>query len=216
MSQAITDETMQRLLATSYRNFHAKGFDYVCMRRSPDLTLKIYFFDMQPDASGMIPEVVRPHDHRYDFNTAVIRGAITNTVYREVDVLRGTPYDRLRYYTPLNGGEGFAEGHDLVGLVVDNAIEYGVGQQYRSLHRTVHTLNKVLPGTILAVEQYADQVSLRAPTSTYINASERYIGQPVKRPDLAGLYDRFTADAMLARLKQLEGVSPGALSWLQG
>lgn len=209
----ISDEMMQRLLATSYQNFHAKGLDYVCMRRSPDLTLKIYFFDVEPVAAG---EVVNPHDHRYDFNTAVIRGAVTNTVYRETQVLDGTPYDRLRYYTPLNGGAGFAEGHVLVGLVVDSAIEYGMGQQYRSMHETVHTLNKVVPGTILAIEQYADQVSLAAPTSTYINASQRYIGCPVKRPSLDGLYDRFTADAMLARLKQLEAVSPGALAWLQG
>lgn len=36
---------MAEVLANSYRDFHAKGLDYICLKRSFKETLKLYFFD---------------------------------------------------------------------------------------------------------------------------------------------------------------------------
>ena len=58
--------SMEEVLANSFRDFHAKGLDYVCLKRRPSETVKLYFFD--GDVSKL-PEVVNPHDHRYDFST---------------------------------------------------------------------------------------------------------------------------------------------------
>lgn len=59
------------LIQNSYRDFHAKGLDYVCLKRTPDHTVKVYFLD--GDVSK-VPEVVNPHDHRYAFETTVLSG----------------------------------------------------------------------------------------------------------------------------------------------
>lgn len=52
---------LQQALKNSYRNYHAKGVDYLCVGRTPQLTQKIYFID------GFEGDVVVPHDHRYEF-----------------------------------------------------------------------------------------------------------------------------------------------------
>lgn len=33
------------ICANSFRNFHTKGFDYLCVKRSAELTRKVYFFE---------------------------------------------------------------------------------------------------------------------------------------------------------------------------
>src|SRR6185312_12218927 len=108
----ITDAMMAHLLANSYRNYHAKGLDYLCLRRSAELTLKIYFFDNPAHETS---DVVCPHDHRYDSNTAVIRGGAINVIWRPAnggakDMNAAKRFDAFRWYTPLNGGRGFV--HD--------------------------------------------------------------------------------------------------------
>lgn len=64
---------MDYVIANSFKDYHVKGFDYICLQRSPRETVKLYFFD--GDVSKM-PEVVNPHDHRYDFDTVCLSGAV--------------------------------------------------------------------------------------------------------------------------------------------
>ena len=46
MSTSTTiDSRIDDIQANSYRDFHAKGLDYLCIRRDLELTLKVYFFD---------------------------------------------------------------------------------------------------------------------------------------------------------------------------
>jgi hypothetical protein len=62
-------DDLDTVASNSFRNFHAKGLDYLCLHRSPELTIKAYFY------SGNIgPEVVCPHDHRYPFSTHILAG----------------------------------------------------------------------------------------------------------------------------------------------
>ncbi len=72
----------------SYAAFHQPGADYVCLARSPQLTVKLYRFDPKryvprTDAWGA-PVAVNPHSHRYAFQTMVLTGSLTNIRYREV------------------------------------------------------------------------------------------------------------------------------------
>ena len=49
---------IDNVIENSFKNFHAKGLDYICLSRTPQLTLKLYILD--GDASES-PEVVNPH-----------------------------------------------------------------------------------------------------------------------------------------------------------
>ena len=65
--------------SNSFKDFHAKGLDYICLFRSPELTLKAYFFSEGME-SQKVGEVVSPHDHRYNFFTQCYSGRIENHI----------------------------------------------------------------------------------------------------------------------------------------
>lgn len=46
---------LDSVLANSYKDFHCKGLDYICLQRKPFLTIKAYFFE---DAIVDLPEWV--------------------------------------------------------------------------------------------------------------------------------------------------------------
>jgi hypothetical protein len=87
----------------SFKNFHVKGFDYLCIKRTPDHTRKVYFFDGN---ASQLPDVVHPHDHRYDFKTTILTGVMSNSHYT-IDEELGKVYNEFEWRTPLNGGDGF-------------------------------------------------------------------------------------------------------------
>lgn len=66
---------LDEILAHSFTDFHAKGLDYLCLLRSPEITVKAYFFEGDVASA---PEVVVPHDHRYCFNTRVLGRCYTS------------------------------------------------------------------------------------------------------------------------------------------
>jgi hypothetical protein len=173
-------------LAHSYRDFHAKGLDYICLRRSTERTLKLYFFN--GDASTL-PDVVHPHDHRYPFTTRVICGAMQNSIYVEHD--RGAVMQRFDFDTPLNGGDGFSW-HSEVRLLESERLTFGSASSYRLPHFATHTIRILTNETVLFLDQEADVVAIGDPTKTYTPEREP--------PSLAGLYSRWTADALIARL----------------
>src|SRR5688572_15069132 len=98
----ISEERMAEMLENSYRNFHVKGADYLCLRRSPEHTCKIYFFDGDV---RHLPEVVFPHDHRYAFDTHILSGRLSNSLYERDP--RGEVFNHFNWHTPLLGGSGF-------------------------------------------------------------------------------------------------------------
>jgi len=192
---------LEHTLANSYRDFHAKGFDYLCIRRSPSETIKLYFFD----GGGVdAPEVVVPHDHRYDFDTWVVAGASENAWYREVakDDPRGQRFNEFAYRTPLNGGDGFTFVRT-ASLVEFARKTYrpsprGVGPYgYTMASHDIHTIRILEPGTVLGLIQREDVRPLGVPSNSYFREA------PPKTWD-DGLYRRWTADEVLARLRWLE------------
>lgn len=193
----VPDVTMDEVIANSFRDFHCKGFDYICLRRSPTETVKLYFFD--GDVSKL-PEIVNPHDHRYNFDTYCIAGGVENILFCRDG--HGQAYSRFDYRTPLNGGSGFSyAGGDVLRIVHRRSFE--PGQMYSLGFKHVHTIRMVESETVIALVQFEDQVGIGRPTSTWTRD-----GEP---PSLDGLYNRFNADTIRTRLARLKERVPSLL-----
>lgn len=184
-----TSFEMADVIANSYRDFHAKGLDYICLRRSPASTLKLYFLD--GDVSKL-PEVVNPHDHRYSFRTWVVAGKSRNIWYDED---AGQTFNRFRWRTPLLGGDGF-EWDKEVSLREIWRLTYAAGENYFMRHDEIHTIRMLENETVLFLEQYEDAVPVDVPTKTFCISEAP--------PTISGLYNRFTPDQIMSRLRRLE------------
>lgn len=181
----------EAMLEYSFRDFHIKGFDYVCLWRSPQLTTKAYFFDgIEKD----LPEMVCPHDHRYCSSTEVIAGSVGNYEYKVTDGT-GDVMQRFAYRTPLNGGDGFTwEREEKLRLWRMSVYQKG-DDPYVMQHDAIHTI-RVVENTILLLKQFSD-VPVEH-TTTWTRSKE-----PI---NLSGLYNRFTADQLMRRIDQLNEV----------
>jgi hypothetical protein len=199
------DQTLEHAMKHSYRNFHAEGLDYVCLHRTPDLTVKAYFFD---GASTANPQVVHPHTHRYDFATTVLRGGVRNVIYWEEEDFNASDLnveirrEKFRFYTPLNGGAGFRWSMTTA-MGKQSERVYGPGDRWVMGYDQIHTLMDVRPRTILLLHQYKDVLPLNQPTATYTHS--------MKAPSLVGLYSAFDRDTFISRLGQLEELCGGIL-----
>lgn len=184
---------IEQMIEHSYRNFHVKGFDYVCLKRSPRHTRKAYFFD---GAVSQLPEVVNPHDHRYHFTTQVIAGVMSNSTYTEVGMGHpdGVPYHRFSWDTPLNGGSGF-KFEKTTNLVEMRRYRYTPGEVYLMRAEELHTIRMHAEGTVILLDQFEDVVPVGTPTSTFMHDRAP--------PEMSGLYERFSPDQLIRRLNQL-------------
>lgn len=191
--------SMEEVLGFSYRDFHCKGFDYICLRRSPIETIKVYFFD--GDASKL-PEIVNPHDHRYNFDTLCIAGAVENITFTRYqgDSAPDYVFHRFNYRTPLNGGNGFTYA-ETERLNIRDRWTYWPGEVYEQGYKAIHTIRMVENQTVIALRQFEDRVSLSASTNTWTRDREP--------PSLDGLYGKFTADEVRKRLAALQERVPG-------
>lgn len=188
MPVAIID--MEMALANSYKNFHAKGFDYICLERTPKLTRKLYILDGD---ITKVPEVINPHDHRYSFTTMVMAGAMID--HRWVSSDESDPsakaYNAFDYMTPLNGGDGFTfRGEEWLRKDEANLLTFAESLATRA--DRVHTIQMQADQTALMLNQFADIYDLDTPTSAW--------SQDTPDASDSGLYDRFTPDEIIQRL----------------
>jgi hypothetical protein len=189
------DMQLETIKENSYKNFHAKGLHYVCLERSPLLTLKAYFFE--GDISNA-PEVVIPHNHRYDFTTEVLVGELTDLEYAEMAALgdRSSVAQKWDYRTPLNGGEGF-EWVGECSLFKTNSRTKKPGELLLTANHKIHTI-KVKPDTVLLLTQMQDKLPIGTPTQAYSFDTKE------QKPNTSGLYEKFTSDELLKRLETLK------------
>jgi hypothetical protein len=190
---------LEEVMAHSFKDFHVKGFDYLCLRRSPEKTVKLYLFEGDVSRAA---EVVNPHDHRYDFDTLCLAGSVRNHRFCRLDrppiFENETAYEVFAYRTPLNGGNGFTHiGREALGK--HGAYTYAAGQSYRLRAEDLHTIEVAGNETMLVLTQYHDVVPLDQPTVTFTTGKEP--------PSLSGLYSRMTADDVLDRLRKVERVT---------
>lgn len=177
----------------SFKDFHARGLDYICLRRSDAFTRKLYILD--GDASK-IPEVVNPHDHRYRFQTTVIKGAMIDHGWTRHGA-QDQPsrlYQAFDYMTPLNGGDGFTYRGDEM-IYPRESVELIPGSSpLQTRSNQIHTIQMAADQTVLMLDQFEDDLPTSAPTSCWVRE-----GSPA--PDTSGLYDRFTEAGLIARLE---------------
>lgn len=188
---------IDEIVSNSYKNFHAKGLNYICLSRNGNATVKAYFFEGDIVSA---PEVVVPHNHRYDFVTEVLAGELVDKEYREVkekDLGLGLrAVQRWEYMTPLNGGKGFQWASESF-LWWYGERTVAKGQSLFSPAHKIHTI-KVKPDTVLLLTQLRDKVPLDQPTLAYS------FGTKEKKPNTSGLYESFTPDEVKKYLKQLK------------
>lgn len=189
-------DPIEVIAENSFRDFHVKGFDYLCLKRSPERTVKVYFMGSVDMAH---PELVSPHDHRYDFKTTVLAGELVNWRYHPRDpepLWRRTgktqPYEMFDYLTPLNGGGGF-EHVGLVNLYRHRPEHYQAGHWHTHRAHELHTIG-VKRDTVLMLEQGPDVVALDKPTRTFFPAGM------CQGPSLDGLYRKMDVDHALMLL----------------
>lgn len=180
-------DNIETIIENSYKDFHAKGLDYICLSRSPEKTRKVYF--LNGDVTK-VPEVINPHDHRYNFETTVLAGEMSDHVYLPDE--HGMPYQVFDYMTPLNGGNGFTYQGEIP-LTKDRIERRCVGEFLRRSASTLHTIQMHRDQTVLLLTQYADIIPIDRPTTCFVRK-----GEP--KPDTSGLYTKFTADEVLQRI----------------
>ena len=188
--KSMLENEIEQMIENSFRNFHTKGFDYLCLKRTPEHTRKVYFFD--GDVSKL-PEVVNPHDHRYHFTTMILTGVMSNSNYVEVGPGEGQVYNEFEWRTPLNGGDGFTFKKE-TSLFETRRFFYRPGEMYRMRAEDFHTIRMHADQTVLILDQYEDVVPVDKPTRTFIGAKEA--------PNMDGLYEKFTPDQLIRRLMQ--------------
>ena len=179
------------VVANSFRDLHVKGFDYLCLKRSPELTVKLYVYD--GDVSKM-PEIVNPHDHRYDFMTTCLVGGVVNHEFERHS--EGMTYNAFDYDTPLNGGGGFSWREEIK-LRRRRSSAYGRGGDYWFPHDAIHTIQLTDSQTVLMLQQFSDVVPIGVPTTMFSLGNEP--------PTLDGLYRKFTEDAARKLLRDISG-----------
>lgn len=185
----MNEARIEEIIAHSFKNFHTRGLDYICLSRSPTHTRKVYFFD--GDVTKL-PDVVNPHDHRYNFETTVITGCMSNSQY--VESVHGKVYQQFDWCTPLNGGNGFTWRNE-TRLLEMKRLAYTPGESYFMSADEFHTIRMHSDQAIIVLDQYEDVVPIEQPTVTFM--------QEKQAPSLDGLYEKFTPDDVLARLAVL-------------
>jgi hypothetical protein len=183
---------IDHIVEHSFKDLHTKGFHYLCLQRSETETVKLYFFD--GDVNSM-PEVIAPHDHRYDFETYVAAGAVENVWFRRTmnDEL-GKIFNWFEYRTPMNGGNGFTfAGEEM--LYEAHRSRFINGESYYMQADDLHTIRIAGNDTVLMLVQFEDIYPIEKPTSTFFK------DQPAS---LDGLYSKFNADEVIAMLRRFE------------
>jgi hypothetical protein len=188
ISSAENEAITPLLMGASFKDFHARGLDYVCLKRTPEHTVKVYILDGD---SAQLPEVVNPHDHRYSFATNVLHGTLIDFRYRKVDE-GGMVYNAFDYRTPLNGGDGFTfRGEER--LAADGSIILVKGFCLETRADHLHTIRTMADQTVLVLEQFAAELPVGEPTSCWVHR-----GAPA--PDTSGLYSKFTEGEFMDKL----------------
>ena len=193
-------DPIDHILANSYKDFHAKGLDYLCLRRSPKRTMKVYF--LNGDVTK-VPEVVNPHNHRYNFSTVCLAGSMVDWTYvRSSSERSGEVYQTFNYLTPLNGGNGFTFDKE------ERLTKWG--RRSTKIHNIlntnasdIHTIQMLEDQTIIMIEQQEDIVEIGTPTQCWVRK-----GEP--KPDTSGLYSKFTIDEVFDRIVVVEHLMKAA------
>lgn len=193
-------EYLKLMVGRSYKNFHCKGMDYICLgSKTHQEYLKVYFFNGR--AADRTRFLVAPHNHRYDFRTTVLRGTLKDYRFKEEEagpvseVAGYRNYHKYDWHTPLNGQPGGWIRRKEVALRPLASRFLQAGDSYVTSHDKIHTLRILEEDTVLLIHQYHDVIPIGTPTQTY--------SQHPNELKLDSLYEQFTPNEIALRLEEL-------------
>lgn len=174
----------------SYKDFHRKGVHYICLARSPKLTMKLYLFD----DSLAEATLTLPHDSRYHFDLLVIGGRLRMTWFHEsayrTEAQGYDDYVRFRWDTVLRKGKGFvADGDAQLSETHSEVLDPGGACAMRPAD--IHTM-QVGPGAALLIAQHPSAASI--PTRVFAHSPEP--------PSIDGLYGRYNGAEIIEHLRR--------------
>jgi hypothetical protein len=143
----LAEMDLVEMMQHSMMNHIIDGMHYLCLHRSPKVTLKLYLIERTTnDFAGFL---LHPHTHRYAFDTTVLAGELDEIKFIEIS---GTQWESHDYITELRRFEPVAE----VGLVGE-ATRHGSGSHYFNDVQDVHTLRVVNnEPVLLGLHQFED------------------------------------------------------------
>lgn len=175
----------------SYKDYHTKGLNYLCLHRNLALTIKLYYFregEYKNNADNML---VNPHNHAYNFSTYCLFGTACNYNFEKIE---GKGWHELEYATPLNpnGKETKMVGECDLRMVKRDKLWQN--DNYTLHHDKIHSISvSAQQNTCLLLFQHADVPKWT--TSLFMRKPEP--------PDLRGLYNRFTASELRDLVQEL-------------
>ncbi len=153
---SLTDEDAR---AHSFCNYHVEGLDYLCLLRTPRMTVKAYCF--APELGGTTGHdgwVVWPHNHRYRFDHVTLTGQVDNVLLDITSTSdRDGDWDANLYVYDGTGSRGTVTRVGAAALKVSGTLSTitGEGFEMYDLDR-LHTI-RVRGETIAIQIQYEDQ-----------------------------------------------------------
>lgn len=153
--KALQHLNVEKCMPHSRISHHTPGLNYLNLQRSDKFTLKLYL--LEPNTNENSGFLVHPHTHRYEFNTVVLAGRVTNVVFADPGnkaVPKGaTAFPWLRHeYTPE--GLGGFKGAFLYETA--DTQTYNCGGSYYLKTDQIHTLKTSDVPTLLCLSQFAD------------------------------------------------------------
>jgi hypothetical protein len=141
----------------SRMDHHAIGMHYLCLHRSEAMTVKLYHItdNAENSNSGFL---IHPHNHRYMFDTYVLKGVIDHIKFGVNPAALRLNVDQLetKYVNP---DVGFSTRRKPgVALTAIESRQYwanGDCNSYRVVPQDIHTL-RVSEECVLGLVQYAD------------------------------------------------------------
>lgn len=185
---------------SSWLNYHAIGFDYLCLHRSPGLTIKLYMGE-RIEGCGNGDYLVNPHSHAYTFDTFVLHGAVRNITFSPLLMQAGARsehgYREFRYDTASRKTKPMWP-HWMLYPMAQDFDAHTAG--YRLVPDDIHTIeiSRSMP-TCMLLFQYADTCTT---TRLFMRGDDP--------PNLAGLYIKPTIPEvyeLVQRAKDLIGVT---------
>jgi hypothetical protein len=147
----LAEMDLVEMMNHSVMNHIIDGMHYLCLHRSPKVTLKLYLIERDSnDFSGFL---LHPHTHRYAFDTVVLAGELDEIKFGERE---GGEWDRHVYHTETRSFRPAAT----AGLV-PHATRHRRGSHYFNSTSDIHTLRAVTVGepVLLGLHQFQDMES---------------------------------------------------------
>lgn len=190
------EANIKDIQSNSFKNFHAVGLNYICLFRSPNLTIKIYIIRPGESAPNKDGYIVCPHSHRYNFQTLVLAGKISNVVFKEFsygETHMYPPYYKFKYVTPLDNGPATSSFVGPATLIIDYKQQLDSGGSYFFPVPKIHSL-KIQHDkyTALLLHQYKD-------TET---ETELFTNSP-QLPSYDELYQKFSEEEIYYLMEEL-------------